>query len=322
MKGKRVKRKLIVISLMVCIAGLNSCDVLERKHQAGVAVEVNGKYLYQSTLDSLTLGLSSEDSMRVAERYIRQWAQDRLIVDNANAQRNDAIENMVNAYRSSLYIQAYEQMLIEKRMPKEVADSTVEQLYAQVADRMLLKESIMKGILVVVANDAPMLSDLRRWLLMANGEKVEPLKADRNKAKHDKNKQKGRKTEKQAEPQEEETNVLDDIEKYAYQYASGYELFTDEWKSASELQLLMPFERNEIDAMLRRSSQIELSDTVNTYILQVMDKRLSGEQMPIDYARPQLEEYILSTRQAAFLKDERERIYEEAVANERVKFYE
>jgi len=88
------------------------------------------------------------------------------------------------------------------------------------------------------------------------------------------------------------------------------------------LQLLMPFERNEIDAMLRRSSQIELADTVNTYILQVMDKRLSGEQMPIDYARPQLEEYILSTRQAAFLKDERERIYEEAVANERVKFYE
>jgi hypothetical protein len=307
---------------MVCIAGLNSCDVLERKHQAGVAVEVNGKYLYQSTLDSLTLGLNSEDSMRVAERYIRQWAQDRLIVDNANAQRNDAIENMVNAYRNSLYIQAYEQRLIEKRMPKEVADSTVEQLYAQVADRMLLKESIMKGILVVVANDAPMLSDLRRWLLMANGEKVEPLKADRNKAKHDKNKQKGRKTEKQAEPQEEETNVLDDIEKYAYQYASGYELFTDEWKSASELQLLMPFERNEIDAMLRRSSQIELSDTVNTYILQVMDKRLSGEQMPIDYARPQLEEYILSTRQAAFLKAERERIYEEAVANERVKFYE
>jgi len=322
MKGKRVKSKLIVISLMVCIAGLNSCDVLERKHQAGVAVEVNGKYLYQSTLDSLTLGLSSEDSMRVAERYIRQWAQDRLIVDNANAQRNDAIENMVNAYRSSLYIQAYEQRLIEKRMPKEVADSTVEQLYAQVADRMLLKESIMKGILVVVANDAPMLSDLRRWLLMANGEKVEPLKVDRNKAKNDKNKLKGRKTEKQAEPQEEETNVLDDIEKYAYQYASGYELFTDEWKSASELQLLMPFERNEIDALLRRSSQIELADTVNTYILQVMDKRLSGEQMPIDYARPQLEEYILSTRQAAFLKDERERIYEEAVANERVKFYE
>ena len=317
-----MKSKLIVISLMVCIAGLNSCDVLERKHQAGVAVEVNGKYLYQSTLDSLTLGLSSEDSMRVAERYIRQWAQDRLIVDNANAQRNDAIENMVNAYRNSLYIQAYEQRLIEKRMPKEVADSTVEQLYAQVADRMLLKESIMKGILVVVANDAPMLSDLRRWLLMANGEKVEPLKADRHKAKNDKNKLKGRKTEKQAEPQEEETNVLDDIEKYAYQYASGYELFTDEWKSASELQLLMPFERNEIDALLRRSSQIELADTVNTYILQVMDKRLSGEQMPIDYARPQLEEYILSTRQAAFLKDERERIYEEAVANERVKFYE
>lgn len=318
-----MKSEKILIGLMACVVALSSCDVLERKHQAGVAVEVNGKYLYQSTLDSLSLGLNSEDSARVVERYIRQWVQDRLIVDNANAQRNDAIEGMVNAYRDNLYIQAYEQRLIEKRMPKEVADSTVEQLYAQVADRMLLKESIVKGILVVVANDAPMMSDLRRWLLMANGEKVEMPKTDKNKGKNEKNKLRGRKPEKPAEPQEEEErNVLDDIEKYAYQYASGYELFTDEWKSASELQLLMPFERNEIDALLRRSSQIELADTVNTYILQVMDKRLSGEQMPIDYARPQLEEYILSTRQAAFLKEERERIYEEAVENEQVKFYE
>lgn len=318
-------KRFILYGCVVLAVVLSSCDVLERKHQAGVAVEVNGRYLYQSTLDSLTLGLSSEDSLRVTERYIRQWVQDRLIVDNANAQRNDAIENMVNAYRSSLYIQAYEQMLIEKRMPKEVADSTVEQLYQQVADRMLLKESIVKGILVVVANDAPMMSDLRRWLLMANGEKVEPakVKGEKGKAKDGKKwkVESRKKKEEPAEPQEE-GNVLDDIEKYAYQYASGYELFTDEWKSASELQLLMPFERNEIDAMLRRSSQIELADTVNTYILQVMDKRLSGEQMPIDYARPQLEEYILSTRQSAFLKDERERIYEEAVEEGIVKFYE
>lgn len=318
-------KRFILYGCVVLAVVLSSCDVLERKHQAGVAVEVNGRYLYQSTLDSLTLGLSSEDSLRVTERYIRQWVQDRLIVDNANAQRNDAIENMVNAYRSSLYIQAYEQMLIEKKMPKEVADSTVEQLYQQVADRMLLKESIVKGILVVVANDAPMMSDLRRWLLMANGEKVEPakVKGEKGKAKDSKKwkVESRKKKEEPAEPQEE-GNVLDDIEKYAYQYASGYELFTDEWKSASELQLLMPFERNEIDAMLRRSSQIELADTVNTYILQVMDKRLSGEQMPIDYARPQLEEYILSTRQSAFLKDERERIYEEAVEEGIVKFYE
>lgn len=318
-------KRFILYGCVVLAVVLSSCDVLERKHQAGVAVEVNGRYLYQSTLDSLTLGLSSEDSLRVTERYIRQWVQDRLIVDNANAQRNDAIENMVNAYRSSLYIQAYEQMLIEKKMPKEVADSTVEQLYQQVADRMLLKESIVKGILVVVANDAPMMSDLRRWLLMANGEKVEPakVKGEKGKAKDGKKwkVESRKKKEEPAEPQEE-GNVLDDIEKYAYQYASGYELFTDEWKSASELQLLMPFERNEIDAMLRRSSQIELADTVNTYILQVMDKRLSGEQMPIDYARPQLEEYILSTRQSAFLKDERERIYEEAVEEGIVKFYE
>ena len=44
----------------------------------GVAVALNGQYLYQSTLDSLSFGLSSEDSARVVEQYVKQWAKDIL----------------------------------------------------------------------------------------------------------------------------------------------------------------------------------------------------------------------------------------------------
>ena len=215
-------------------------------------------------------------------------------------------------------------------MPKQVEDSAVAALYAQLGDRLQLKESIVKGILVIAPNEAPYLQDLRRWLLMANGEVIASAKGEKAaKAKGDKAaKAKGTKGERTAgakglkakgdkakaeevneEEQDPRSEALDNIEKYAYQYSSGYELFTDEWKTASELQLLMPFERNELDGMLRRNSQIELSDSINTYLLQVTEKYLSGERTPMDYARPQLEEYILSTRQAQFLQEERERLY-------------
>ena len=316
-----MKSSKIIIALLACIVGLTGCDVLERKHQAGVAVELNGHYLYQSTIETLTLGLNSEDSAQVAERFIRQWAEDNLIYDNAHAQQNDEIEQMVNNYRNTLYVQAYEQRLMEKGMSKSIADSTVEQFYQQVSDRLRLQESIVKGILVVVPNDAPMMQDLRQWLRMANGEEAAIAKAKAAKQKAEKQKTKGKNKNVAPQPQEE-TNILDDIEKYAYQYASGYELFTDEWKTASELQLLIPFERNDLDAMLRKNSQVELSDSTSTYLLQVTDKHLSGETMPMDYARPQIEEYILSTRKAEFMQSERERLYKEAIEEGKIVFFE
>ena len=315
--GKRI----IFIGLAAAVC-LCSCDVLERKHQAGVAVELNGHYLYQSTLDSLTLGLNSTDSAAVATRFIRQWAEDMLVYDGAQSRRNDAIEKMVNDYRNSLYIQAYEQWLISKRMPKEVNDSILQALYDQLSDRLKLKESIVKGILVVVPNEAPGMDDLRDWLRIANGEQV-PVR-------HEKHKNRTRrnillkKEPKEEEKSEEEvrSDALDNIEKYAYQNASGYELFTDEWKTTTELQALMPFERNEIDQMLRKDSHIELADSTNTYLLQVTDKYIVGELMPLDYARPQLEEYILTTRQVEFLRNERGRMYDEAIQQGKIVFYE
>ncbi|MBR1878398.1 MAG: hypothetical protein IJ814_05250 [Paludibacteraceae bacterium] len=316
-----MKNTTIILTLTGCLL-LCGCDVLERKHQAGVAVELNGHLLYQSTLDSLTMGMDSTERAATIEQYIRQWAEDMLVSDGARSQRNDDIEKMVEDYRHTLYIQAYAQRLISKRMPKNVADSTIEALYNQLGNRLLLKESIVKGIVVVVPNEAPGLADLRDWLRIANGEKVEKKKADsHNRRSNGKGK---RNTQPVVELSEEEmrSEALDNIEKFAYQNASGYELFTEEWKTASELLLLLPFERNELDGRMKKDSQIEISDSINTYLLQVTDKHLQGELMPLDYARPQLEEYILSTRQADFLRSERIRLYEEAVEKGKVKFYE
>ena len=94
---------------------------------------------------------------------------------------------------------------------------------------------------------------------------------------------------------------LEKIEKYAYNYAIGYELFTDEWRTDQQLGLYMPFEKDLLAGLLRQKKQIELQDSVATYILQVADKRLAGEPMPIEYARPEIVNAVLSQRQVQFI---------------------
>lgn len=276
-------KKMRILIAVVASFLLVGCAAYEKKNQSGAAVEVNGQYLYRSTLDSLTLGLNPEDSMRVAQQYISAWAKDILIYDNAKSHTNSAIESQVEDYRRALYVHAYEEYLIERRMPKNVADSTVAQLYGQMPDRFKLDESIVKGILVVVPIDAPKADKLRGYM-----------------AKQE----------------------LDKIEKYAYQNASGYELFLDKWLTATELLMQISVERAELETALKNKNQIEFADTVKTYLLQVTDKHLRGEQMPLEYARPQIEKIVLATRQVDFLQKERERLYNEAIQNRKIKFYE
>ena len=283
---KREKYILIVILAMLT----TGCQWFDKRHQqAGAAAEINGNYLYQATLDSLTLGLSGEDSARVAQQYIGQWAKDILMYEHAKARTDKQIDAQVEAYRRALYVHAYEEHLVERRMPKAVPDSAIQQLYDQMPDRFLLNESLVKGAMVVVVSDAPNLQKLRKAM---------------------------------SELSNRNLDAMDDIEKYAYRNASGYELFTDRWLTVSDLLPLMPIERSELENRLKQSTLIETSDSTRTYLLQVTDKCLRGERMPLEYARPEIEQIILSDRRVEFLQKERERLYDEAVVTKKIQFYE
>ena len=279
-------RKIYGTVLVLLAVSLPACKWFEQKRLTGVAVELDGRYLYQASLDSLSFGLSKEDSARVVEQYVKQWAKDILMYDKAKGRMDDEIECLVEDYRRSLYVHAYEQSLVERKMPKQVPDTIVEQIYSAHPEKFELQESLVKGVLVVVPNGSPNLVKLRQWL----GDLTE--------------------------------DNLENIEKYAYNYAIGYELFIDEWRTGQQLVLYMPFEKDRLESLLRQQKQIELQDSVATYILQVVDKRLRGEPMPIAYARPEIVNAVLRQRQVQFLQDEREYLYEEALRFKKIQFYE
>ena len=299
MKNKRniVGAGIVLSVLMTLMCG---CQALEKKQQVGAVAELNGHYLYRSTLDSLTLGLNSEDSLRVVQLFIRQWAQDILLYDNSTARTHREIEQMVSEYRRTLYAQAYEDRLVERRMPKSIPDSAVQAIYDRMPDRFILDESIVKGVLLVVPNDAPNLSKVKQWLLKIGTERQERKEKKNSKA----------------------TNVLDDIEKYVYQNASGYELFTDQWTTVTALTRQMPVERADLETKLKYGNRIEISDSTQTFILQVTEKHMRGEKMPVEYARPQIEKIILNARRVEFLRKERERLYNDAVQEKKIKFFD
>ena len=149
-------------------------------------------------------------------------------------------------------------------------------------NRFMLQESVVKGLLVVVPKGAPNIVKLRNWM------------------------------------KDEE---LDEIEKYAYQIASEYDLFTDKWLTTSDLISRIPIERGELENMLKNKTQIEMTDSLHMYLMQVTDKQLKGTPMPMEYAQKEIEKIVLNERQVEFLKQERNRLFDAAVKNGEVVYY-
>ena len=274
-----------IVALVVVAVHLGGCDTFRHKRQSGIAAELNGETLSSAELWELTSGLDAEDSARVAEQYIRQWATDILQYEKAAGYKSAETEAMVEEYRRSLYMHEYEQHLLSQ-MPQTVHDTLVEQFYEAHKKEFVLTESMVKGILIVFPNGAPHQDKLRKWLGAHDEENMEK------------------------------------IEKYAYQNATGYELFTDDWRSANQILLRLPSSTDILQEQLKKHALIEVQDSVSTYWLQVTDKRVAGELMPIDMARNDIKKIILTERQKDYLDTRRRALYEDALRSKKLKIYE
>ena len=262
---------------------LTGCQYLDRnRQQVGVVAELAGQTLTEEDLNPITRSaLTPEDSARYAEEYIRLWAEEILVYSNgerqlAKGERED-IERLVEDYRRSLYVHTYEQKLVQQRMNKTVKAAEVSEYYESHKEQFVLGECLLKGILLIVPNGAPKMDKLKKQLAQPDAENIEH------------------------------------IEKYAYQYASGYELFTTQWRRATQILLRLPLETDNLVQQLKKSDLIQVQDSVSTYLLQVTEKCLPREVMPLDYAQPEIEEILLGQRQAVFLKEQRDNLYEEAL---------
>lgn len=278
-------RKGIVVIL--CVVLFCGCAKFEQKRLSGVAVEYNGATVTYADLDALTYGLSSEDSARVADSYIQQWATSLIVYDRSKEIKSREIDEMVENYRRSLCQHEWERKQIAQKMPMLIEDSLVLEFYEQNKQHFILDRAILRGLLLIMPVGAPNLEKLKDMVEV---------------------------------PHEEEN--IEWVEKYAYQYAVGYELFLDDWKTVEQIAVYMPCSQDELSKQIKQKKQILAQDSLNVYLLQVTDFCGKGEYKPLEYVQDEIKELILSQRQVEFIRLLREDLYEKAVQQGKLKRYE
>jgi len=279
----RQSRLYILVAGIALTVVLSGCNLFQRDVKEGAVVQLGNNYLYKADIDAVTQRASTpEDSARYAEAFIRHWATDLLQYQEGKNHSTPEIEALVEDYRRSLYVAEYERYVVEKRMPKAVSDAEADTFFVHHTDRFILQENILQGALLVIPQDAPSQPELKNRLTDLSNEEN-----------------------------------LEYIEKYAYQYASGYELFNEQWRTGNQILVRMP--TNNWQKALAPGKLFAEQDSTSLYLLQVTDCRLAGEPMPADYAREAIEKIILAKRRVEFLQQQRKQLYDDAVRFGKVK---
>jgi len=161
----------------------------------------------------------------------------------------------------------------------------VKAFYTQYSDQLVLKENIIKGLLLIIPQKAPKLSTVRSWVQSGNAKSLES------------------------------------IEKYSLQNAISYDYFGDKWLPLSEILKRIPLKIEDPSKFLSSNRFVEASDSTEHFFLRIESFRLSGQVEPFEMAKDRIGNILLNKKKADFISKFETEIYNDAVANETVTFF-
>jgi hypothetical protein len=280
--------KFTILSFFVCgIILLNSCTKKPQDVKGKPLLEVEGKFLYPEEIQQvIPPNANDTDSTEIANSYIRKWVTDVLMYENAkrNVTNKAEIDELVESYRKSLTIHQYQQKMIEQRLPKEPSEEDLKIFYTEYSDQLKLKENIVKGLLLIVPQNAPKIANVRGWVQSAN------------------------------------SKSLENIEKYSIQNAISYDYFGDKWLEFSEILKKMPIKIEDASNFVSSNKFVEASDSAHHYFLRIESYRTTGQVEPYEMARKRITVILLNKQKADFISKFENELYNDAVNNETVTF--
>ena len=274
--------KTLKISLFLTAALFVSCHRFMPQQEQEIVAEVSGNFLY---LDELQLmipsALHAADSADFAERFIRKWITDILMYERARQNISDMseIDRLVNEYRKSLIIHHYQQRLLEQNQLRVPTEIEIMEFYETYRNRMIMRENMLQGLLLVVPIDAPNIADVRRWLLTADEESIQK------------------------------------IERYSLQNAISYDYFMDRWIPLTMVTRRTPFEVQVPAQFLAASPLVEMSSSAQHYFLRISSFLTIGQEKPYELAREKIINILSARNSVEFISELENQLFNRAVSD-------
>lgn len=283
------KNHIIFLLAFIFLFSCNKGGTSDVQQEQIPIVTVRDKTLYKNELNNvMPQALSSEDSIAAAQTYIKMWINDQLMYDKAqkNIVNKDEIERLVAGYRKSLITNLYQEQLLKVQLSKSFSDKELESFYEANKGKFKLKENVIKGLYLKVPINSKELNNFIKWYKQSTDAAV------------------------------------GNIEKNTLQNAVGYEYFYNKWVALNDIVDNMPLSVNNGDEFLRTNKNVEVRDSSFVYLLNIKEYKTIGSEAPFEYIKNQLIEVYTEQRKSDYLKKVQQDLYDKAVSDEEIKFYD
>lgn len=281
-----------IVQIFFCVAiivSIFSCknDPAADSNKSPV-ISVKNQVLYKSDLEKvIPFGLSGEDSVAFVNNYIKKWAEDCLIFDKAeqNIIDEDQINSLVADYRRSLILHSYIERILKEHLSSNVTDKELLAFYEANKDQFKLKENIIRGLYLKIPLKSPELNNFKKWY------------------------------------SQETDKAIENIEKQQLQNAAGYEYFYDRWVGFEDVMENIPYLVSNAEQFLKARKTLEVQDSSFVYLLNIKEYKLIGGEAPFDYEKPELTNLYLKRKEADYLNQIRQDLYQKALSDKDVILY-
>ena len=281
-------RRRAYILLLLCVAALASCkrfpDLFTDKQ---LLAEANGKFLYLYDIEAVfTPGISPEDSVKLLETYVDQWVKKQLKIGEAERifhSSEDDIEKMVADYRASLLMYRIDQFYVDNRIDTVFTDAQLNAYYDANKSDYILDRAIIKGRVVRIPNGYRQSTQLKTLM---------------------------------NSPHNSDYQDFVDI-----CIKNGFELTEfNSWNDYSELLSMIPDGGNtDYDIMLVENKLFEFSDKSSTLLVKITDRRRAGDPQPLENVVGTIRRVMLNDRSQEIVRRYEDSLYNDAVANRKIK---
>lgn len=281
--------KKVKFSFLFLIIVIASCNKPGFNNSDRAIARVYDSYLYASDLALLLPdGTKPADSIELVKSYVDNWIKNQILL--YQAEKNLTIEQknfsrQLSDYRNSLIIYRYETELINQNLDTLIKDQEIEEYYYKNLKNFQLKENIVQAVYVKISSDSPKLRKV-----------IQYAKSDRDRDR-------------------------DSLEFNCSLYAEDYEIIDEGWITFNDILERLPIEVYNQESYLRNNNFIQLNEDSYTYLVNILDYRLSESISPLAQEYENIRSIILNSRKKLLIKQMQQKIYNEAANNKEFEYY-
>jgi hypothetical protein len=266
-----------------------SCTFLQDRRKVPIA-RIDQNVLYLSELQgAIPDSVSKDDSILVAEDYIRNWVNNELMIkkaqENLSISRKDLAKE-IREYKNALIIYRYQEELIQEKLDTFVTEKDISEFYDSIKEDFLLDYDLVKVISVKIPLSVKEPEKVKAFCERSTYENPEELKL------------------------------------FCGENGGSFDVYNKHWVNAHLVFQNLPFQPVSIPGFLSRYTTWEARDTRFYYLISIQDYALAGTPAPVDFIGKNLKEMIINKRKSAFLENIKEDIYIEGLRNNKFKIYD